>query len=204
METLKQQLQGIAKEYARQTGQLLGTSRYDWLGIDGTFALCEFSESFWFTLDELQVIIDNIDKWVKLYGSREKVAAVIREWQEWWMCEICEKHKVSEVDLGRARRLYAPNRNLLSWLMGYQEEEDTTHGTVLLDTKLTVARELVNDFGPNDELQNVVAGLQYELDMAKQSEKANQDALNEALANGTAPDKLQRAYDEFHSKIDEI
>lgn len=83
--TLQEQLWAIAREYTRQTCELLGYHIDDahWIGTDdhsGVLETCLIGERLSFTFDDMQTIVDDLDKWVKCYGSRELVRLRIEKW----------------------------------------------------------------------------------------------------------------------------
>lgn len=197
MVNLKESLRSVANEYARLTTQLLGASRYDWVG-DDTFGLCIIDDDTYLTLEEMQVIIDNLDHWVSIYGTRNKVADTIREWQLWWQDEA---DKLIDVRKTAIHEYFFPNINLKSWLMGLRE---TRQMRSVYDEKLRFQQAdiMANEYGINTRIGDILNYTRDEYNKAKAAhEKANAE-LNEQLANGTAPEKLQRAYDEFKDVMD--
>lgn len=88
MKTLQEQLRPIVLEYTRQTAELLGKNTRDcyWVGTDnntGIYTFCDFGDTTYLSLSEMQTIIDNIDEWLSSYGSRQAVADIVNEWLEW-------------------------------------------------------------------------------------------------------------------------
>lgn len=113
---LQQQMRAVAMEYLRQTAELLGRSVRDcyWVGTDsdnvGTYGIADFGDITFLTIDEIQEIINNLDTWVKKYGSREAVAEEIDKWCEW---SIQDENNVN----GHAVI------NLRNWLLGYRKSD---------------------------------------------------------------------------------
>lgn len=198
METLQNTMRGVATEYARLTTQLLGASRYDWVGED-TFGLCVIDDEIFLTLEEMQEIINNLDRWVSIYGTRNKVADTIREWQRWWQDEA---EKQIDVHKTTIHEYFFPNINLKSWLMGLRETRQM-HSVCDSKLRFQMADILANEFGINTRIGDILNNLREEYNKVKaENDKANAE-LEEQLANGTAPEKMQRAYDEFHKYLND-
>ena len=79
---MKEQLRAVAKEYARQFGKIIGIEPDYWVGGDISLGVCAYGDYF-FNLDDMQIVVDNIDKWVKKYGTIEKVGDEVIGWHEW-------------------------------------------------------------------------------------------------------------------------
>ena len=198
MESLQNQIRAVANEYARLTAQLLGLKHPDWVGGE-TFGLCIIDDEVYLTLEEMQVIIDNLDHWVSIYGTREKVADTIREWQNWWQDDAGNLIDVRKTAI---HEYFFPNINLKSWLMGMREtkaERNSCEARHLLQ----VAEKLMEEHGRDSRLRVVVEDLRDEYAKAKAEEDAAIKAIQEQLQNGTAPEPVQRAYDEFKAAINE-
>jgi len=108
---LQDELRSVVMEYTRQTAQLLERDVRDchWVGTndanEGVYTICDLGDITFLTLDQMQVIIDQLPDWEHRYGSREAVAKVINEWLE-WSIEDCN------IENGHA------HINLKHWLMG--------------------------------------------------------------------------------------
>lgn len=81
---MKEQLRAVAKEYARQFGKIIGIEPDYWVGGDISLGVCAYSDYF-FDLDNMQVVVDNLNKWVKKYGTIEKVGEKVIEWHDWFI-----------------------------------------------------------------------------------------------------------------------
>ena len=114
--TLKEQLWQAVNEYTWQVAELLECNHSDchWVGTDdkgnGTFTICDFGDTTFLTLDQMQTIIDRLPEWEKRYGSRRAVAEEVCEWLEWSLEEqnLTDGH---------------PRINLEHWLMGCPREK---------------------------------------------------------------------------------
>jgi hypothetical protein len=100
---MKEQLRAVAKEYARQFGKIIGIEPDYWTGGDLSLGSCLFGDYF-FVLNDMQIVVDNLDKWVKKYGTVEKVGNEVIEW-----IEFVTEHYPRQ-----------PRINLYAWMDGYR------------------------------------------------------------------------------------
>lgn len=105
--SLRERLGEVVMEYTRQVANLMDRDmRYVyWVGVNssgtyGTFSICDLGDTLFLKLEEMQEIIDNLDKWVARYESREAVAEEIILWTDW---------SVNDKNM---------KMNLRSWLLG--------------------------------------------------------------------------------------
>ena len=121
--------------------------------------------------DDLQVIIDNLDKWIEKYGSREAVAQRIDAWTEWWLSDMSELKKAWDVvDVWESRKQRflrtVPRINLDAWLRGcpVPPYEESIYDR---KTRLKVERELlmhyVDEFGGYTQLRDVLYQVEGQL-----------------------------------------
>jgi len=111
---LKDKLWAVAKEYARLTADVLGMDVEFWVAEDVSVSCCCFGDIQFFSLEEMQIIIDHLDKWIERYGSKEKVGEVVNEWSEWCLDDVFDEEKCEYRD--------HPRINLYSWLKGLRPE----------------------------------------------------------------------------------
>lgn len=146
MESLKDQLWAVAKEYARAAAKILDLSVEGWtaekMGVD----TCEFSGDIYLTLQEMQVLVDDIDRWTARYGSREKVAEAVWAWweHETDISDYVAMPTMQEIADTKGDPLTetapdpcAPERpriNLYTWLAGKAEGTVGTVPSVSVDT----------------------------------------------------------------------
>ena len=79
---LKEQLRAIYKEYARQTGEILGIKPSYWVGNDSmSISTCAFGDLF-LDMNAMQELVDNMDQWVAIHGDTEGVANAVFAWAE--------------------------------------------------------------------------------------------------------------------------
>lgn len=117
---LNEQLWAVAKEYARQFGEVIGMEPEFWVG--DTPDICCFGDVDYYTLNEMQQVIDRLPQHIRRYGSREAVGDEIRAWTNWWL-ENDGAHRFNERVLRRVTHQLRPNINLDSWLRGCPREE---------------------------------------------------------------------------------
>lgn len=108
MTQLQQQFISVANEYARQFGKIIGYNKEFWSSIIDGHHAC-FGDNYFFSLEEMQLVVDYIDKWVRCYGSREKVGDAVTEWFDYF----------TDIDHFEKRCIDGhPSINLYSWLKG--------------------------------------------------------------------------------------
>ena len=136
--TMKEQLRAVAKEYARQFGKIIGIAPDYWVGGDIQLGVCSYAD-YYFGLEEMQVVVDNLDRWVKKHGTIEKVAAEVIDWHDY---AIIIEHR----------------QNLFSWLDGHRP----TGNEIELERicgQINVLREIVELY-PSHTVGNVIMQLE--------------------------------------------
>lgn len=165
---LTQQKRSVMNEYAMQVAALMGfPKQFSWIAdINETSALdaLEIGEgAYYLGWTDLQVIIDNLDKWIEKYGSREAVAERITAWNDWWLEDYSEHNSCTIVDIWESKKqrflCMCPRICLEAWLMGAPV---TPYEESIYDrkTRLKVERELlmhyVDEFGGYTQLRDVL------------------------------------------------
>ena len=117
--TLNEQLWAVANEYARQFGEIIQMEPEHWVGDCPD--MCCFGDCYFFTLEEIRQVVDDIDKYKKRYRSAEAVGEEIRDWVDWWL-DDCDAERMCRVE-HRVTRQLRPNINLKSWLDGCPRED---------------------------------------------------------------------------------
>ena len=175
MKTLNEQLWAVAKEYARQFGEIIQMEPEHWVGDCPD--MCCFGDCYFFTLEEIRQVVEDIDKYTKRYGSTEAVGEEIRDWVDWWI-DDCDADRMCMVEQRVTREIH-PNINLKSWLDGCPREDrqpwsgpDADYLRLMNDSD-TVER-LIKEYGGCQELNDVMEGITFELDKAIE-EKARRD-----------------------------
>ena len=110
MKNLKQTLWKVATEYAMKVGELLELEPEYWVGENISVDCCCFGDVWFLTLEEMQVIIDHMPRWLERYGNRKAVAQEITDWLDW---SIEDGYDPDRDQYRRHARI-----NLWSWLTG--------------------------------------------------------------------------------------
>lgn len=177
MPTLRENLWSVAKEYARQAADVLQVSQAEvyWIGSnrdEGTVDVCAFGDTLFLTLDELQTIIDDLDRWTARYGSREAVGQEVQDWNDWVLEHMPDP---TEAAHQRAMHTLRPAINLRSWLAGLhdqpQERPSAQADYIKLKNDHDLLRRLIDIYGENRSLWNVLKQIDSRLEaVAKQKE----------------------------------
>ena len=127
METLNEQLWAVAKEYAHRFGEIIGMKPEHCVGDCPSDMWC-FGDTMFFSLEEMQMVVDNIDKYTKRYGDKATVGYEIHDWVNWWLDSIPAGEAAGtttrmELVEARVTRQLRPNISLKSWLDGCPREE---------------------------------------------------------------------------------
>lgn len=76
--TLQEKYRSIAKEYARQFAEIVGTTFEFWVGpVEGQ---CGIYGDMAFAMEQVMFVVDNIDTLTARYGSREAVGSEVCDW----------------------------------------------------------------------------------------------------------------------------
>ena len=81
--TMKEQYRAICKEYARQTGKIIGYEPQFFLSSRQSVGTCMFGEYYFLNMNQMQEIVDHMDLWLHHYGSTEKVGARVVAWLDY-------------------------------------------------------------------------------------------------------------------------
>lgn len=147
MENLKETLQKVANKYAWQFGKVIGM-RFDfWVGNEPELGC--FGDDMFFTLNEMRQVVDNLPKYVKLYGSMEAVGYEIHKWTDWWLDGASDK--MFERILPRVTQHLRPNISLKSWLDGCpRKDRDAWSGPDAELMKRETLQELLEEYCENE------------------------------------------------------
>lgn len=161
---LKEQLWAVAKEYARQFGELIGYDPDFWIGDEPS--ACSFGD-YYFNLDEMREVVDSIGKYVKKYGTKEAVGQEILSWADWWMDGISDGGYMERA-LSRVTHHLRPNINLVSWLNGCPRDGDGAWSgpdadLMKRELQKTSVVELMKEYGHDATLLSVSASLTAKL-----------------------------------------
>ena len=83
MKKLKDEYRAICKEYARQTGKIIGCDPEFFLRDRQSINTCMFGDNYFLTMDEMQQIVDHMPLWLHHYGTVEKVGERIIAWMDY-------------------------------------------------------------------------------------------------------------------------
>jgi hypothetical protein len=196
MEKLTQQKRSIMNEYAMQVATLMGYPKdFSWIGDTSETSDLDTLEigegAYYMSFSDLQVIIDNLDTWIKRYGSREKVAERIEAWTDWWLSDMSElKKEWDVVDVWESRKQRflrtAPRINLDAWLRGVPV---TPYEESIYDrrTRLKVERELlmhyVDEFGGYTQLRDVLYQVEGQFNKVAEEVKVLDEQAREKFLN---------------------
>jgi len=119
MKKLKDTLWSVAKEYARLVGQVIGQDPEFWVAEDISVSVCCFGDVWFLTLEEMQIIIDHMEKWLARYGTSQAVGQEVTDWLDW---TIEDSYDPDRDQYRRHARI-----NLWSWLTGLRPEDIQDH-----------------------------------------------------------------------------
>lgn len=127
MKELNEQLWAVAKEYARQFGEIINMEPEHCVGDCPSGMWC-FGDTMFFSLDEMQMVVDNIDKYTKMYGDKATVGYEIHDWVNWWLDSMPAGETAGaptwmELVEARVTHQLRPNISLKAWLDGCPREE---------------------------------------------------------------------------------
>lgn len=181
---LTTQLWSIAKEIARQFGEVIGQEPEFWVNDDPT-DICAFGDTYFFTLTEMKQVIDNLPRYIKQYGTLQAVGDEIRAWVDWWLSDATADQLDIEYTAARITHTVRPNISLKEWLNGCPRTErnpyDGEGGTYnTLRRQHTMLMQLLVEYGPDATISHVhdkvhenyiIAKAQYEKQLNKEIEQ---------------------------------
>ena len=181
MDTLKEKLRLIAGIYASMVADILDRRIEFWVAENISMSSCCFGDILFLNFDEMQVIVDHMDKWVEKYGSREKVAETVIEWSYWTV----------EDDWDETHGMWRnhPRINLWSWLNGLRPEQiKWTEGDELtkMEMQVKVLRNVAKTY-PTASIGNIIQQMES---CAKEIYKRREAEIQEAM-------KRSPSYEEF-------
>lgn len=190
MVALNEKLWPVALEYTRQMAELMGVNEWHWIGTDDDgkrpISVCDFGGTYFFTLEEMQVVIDRMEKWVKRYGNREAVAQEISDWFDWWLADVGDTpHPLEELVWNRMDRYmrFHPSINLENWLMGCPRERrkpDLNDRLRLLTCQRTMLMEMAEKYRGTRSLWNIYDNLNAEIkELEAQKKKQDEQMMEE-------------------------
>ena len=176
MNKLQETLWQVAREYARQFGELLGVGPEFWVADQPW--MCSFGDCYFFTLEEMAGVIDNLEELTIRWGTRSRIGDQIRAWVDWWMESGIKAYDHERLE-ERVTHQLRVNINLGQWLAGCPREgrepfegPDATYNRYL--NERDTLRSLIEEYRENRTLGNVLASVETLLDIEAQ-EKAQRD-----------------------------
>lgn len=181
MKKLNEQLWAVAKEYARQFGEIIGMEPEHCVGDCPSDMWC-FGDTMFFSLEEMQMVVDNIDKYTKKYGDKATVGYEIHDWVNWWLDDLTAKDKapwtwgcIEE----RVTHQLRPNISLKAWLDGCPRDEYKPWGgpdgeLMWLKNAAATVSTLIGTYRENRTLGNVLVNLNARIEPLEKA-KAERD-----------------------------
>jgi hypothetical protein len=170
---LKEQLMQAAREYADRFGEILGAEPEFCVGDTPTDLWC-FGDCYFFNLYEMVPVVDRIDKYINIYGSKEAVGDRIRQWVDWWL----DDGATLKIEIVRARVTHRlrVNINLTAWLDGIEPKERAAFSGPDADyLRLTndhdTLTRLIAEFRGNRSLDNVLSTVDTLLERETEAKK---------------------------------
>ena len=105
--SLHERLMTIANQYASQFSEVIGYDFQSWIAEDISIDMADFGDINFFSLADMQIVIDHLADWIARYGSKEKVGEVVLEYND---TLIENESKTFENG--------SPRINLWSWMKG--------------------------------------------------------------------------------------
>ena len=174
---LNEQLWAVAKEYARQFGEIIGMEPEHWVGDCPD--VCCFGDCYFFNLEEIREVVDDIAKYTERYGSKEAVGDEIRDWEDWWLDSQHDETATMERVLPRVTGQLRVNISLKHWLDGCpREDREPWSGPdadfMRLQNDHDTVGRLIKEYGPDNNLANIFIDLDQDLQKATEA-KARRD-----------------------------
>lgn len=176
MTKLKEQLWAVAKEYARQFGEIIGYRVDHWMGDEPW--VCCFGDCYFFEMEEMVELVDKIDEHCIRYGSRKAVGQEVIDWMNWVM-EGMPSDMTAEYVMKRVTHQLRPNISLSAWMDGRPREdrkawEGPDAEYLRLQNDVEMMERIISEYRGNRTLENVMTNLQAKLDI-EAKKKAERD-----------------------------
>lgn len=172
---LNEQMWAVAREYARLFGEIIGLEP-EYCVADVPTDMWSFGDCLFFSLDEMRVVVDDIDKYIDRYGSREAVGQEIRDWVDWWLNDGMNEYNNYEYVQSRVTHQLRVNISLKAWLDGCpRDERKAWNGAdadyLRLRSCHDMLEHLIDEFRENRTLGNVLATINIRLHDAIENKK---------------------------------
>lgn len=195
---LEQQLWAIAKEIARQFGEVIGSQPDYWVSDDPT-GVCSFGDTYFFNLTEMKQVIDNLPRYIQRYGSREAVGEEIANWTNWWL-DNQPADIAREFITERIIHTVRPKISLKAWLDGAPRTTDAFEPSRYreLQNERNVLIRLIAERGPHNTLQDVLDEVRTDYLIAKAEHDKKLEAEMKRLMNKHLTDEELETEDRPH------
>ncbi len=192
---LQEQAWAVAQTVAQLFGEIIGMRLEHFVGDDPTETAC-FGDCYFFTVGEMWQVLQNLDRYVGRYGSREAVGEEIRDWVDWWM-DSHDPDTARELVRARVTHQLRPNISLRAWLDGCPREDrlpwsgpDADY--MRLQSDRDTLERLIREYRANRTLSNVLDSINTDLDReAEQKAKRDFDEW-QRLKQGEAWQRFQK------------
>lgn len=180
---LNEQLWAVAKEYARQFAQIIDANIDHWVGEEsGEVFMCCFGDFYYFSLNDMQVVVNNLERYVEQYGSRQAVGNAVRKWVDWWISDVPET--LIEYTAERTTFSLKPRIPLKTWLDSTPPDGIRPWGRDMsqlcrLHYRKRVIGELIDENGPGTRLADIYSELTAEIQVTAERIKKNNDKTSE-------------------------
>jgi hypothetical protein len=214
MKTLREQLWPIVKEYTRQVCEIMQCREWHWVGTNDNgevpAVVLDLDGYYFLSFEDVQVIVDRIDEWVKRYGSTEAVAEEVQAWQEWWLGEpdggASGTTAEAVMELWESRRdrylRTRPRINLEHWLMGCPREprEQSPHDRLReLMVKRELLRELGHTYRQSRSLWNIFDSISADIKICEAKVKELDKKVMETMRKSESYKEFVKSADEAHN-----
>lgn len=171
---LHDQLWSAAREYARQFGDIIGQEVEYCVDSQPSGLWC-YGDSYYFSLEDIQMVVDHIDKFVSRYGSREAVGQEIKDWVEWWLDDLTGE-TIDELVMARVTHQLRPNINLEAWLAGCPRKDrepwsGPDRNYIRLKNDHDTLTRLIKTYRGNRSLVNVLKNVDEQLAAETEAKK---------------------------------
>ena len=195
MNKLSEQLWAVAKEYARQFGEIIGMEPEHCVGDCPSDMWC-FGDTMFFTLEEMQQVVDRLPEYINKYGDKSTVGYEIHDWVNWWLDDLSENREARLMETVEARVTHQlrPNISLHAWLDGCPRTERDQWGgpdgeLMWLKNAAATVSTLIGTYGDNRSLGNVLVNLNARIEPL---EKAKAERDRDEF------ERLKKKFDQLH------
>ena len=171
--TNKEKFRDLCQWYADSVGRVIDYRPEYWVAEEINRDVCCYGDCYFLSLDEMQIIIDHLDKWVHRYGSERKVGYEVVKWMEWCVMDLNDSSVTHRT---------TPRINLWSWLNGLRPEDievckdDKLEMICFYNDALSLVDALIKEFRGKRTLANVKQNIEAVLKElnAQRAEEANE------------------------------